>query len=116
MDRAQQRVPVLGFPIAVVYKYSDDQGNYLAAIITYYAFIAIFPLLLLASTIFGFILQGNPDLQEQVLDSALSTFPIIGDELGRPGAFQGSTLSTVIGVLAATVADVTDAEPDRSGH
>ena len=37
----------------MIYKFFDDQGNYLAAIITYYAFVAIFPLLLLATSILG---------------------------------------------------------------
>ncbi len=101
MDRGQQRSSVLGFPIAVVYKYSDDQGNYLAAIIAYYAFIAIFPLLLLGSSILGFVLQGNPGLQERVLDSALSQFPIIGDQLGRPEGLKGSAAGVVIGFLVA---------------
>ena len=49
LDRGQRRFPPVSVPIAVVYKFFDDQGNYLAAIITYYAFIAIFPLLLLAT-------------------------------------------------------------------
>ena len=102
LDREQRKRSFLGFPIATFYKLIDDQGPYLAAIISFYALLAIFPLLLLATTIFGFILQGNPGLQEQVLDSALSTFPIIGDELGRPEALQGSKVSTVVGVLAAT--------------
>ena len=60
LDRGQRRFPPAAVPIAVAYKYNDDQGNYLAAIITFYAFIAIFPLLLLATSIFGFILQGRP--------------------------------------------------------
>lgn len=101
IDRAQRERSVLGFPLATFFKFFDDQGAYLAAIISFYALLAIFPLLLLATTIFGFVLQGNQGLQERVLDSALSTFPIIGDELGRPGALQGSTASTVVGVLAA---------------
>jgi len=37
-DRFQQRHAWLGFPLAVRQKYSDDQGGYLAATITYYAF------------------------------------------------------------------------------
>jgi YihY family inner membrane protein len=102
VDRAQRERSFLGFPIATFYKFIDDQGPYLAAIISFYALLAIFPLLLLAVTIFGFILQGNPDLQERVIDSALGTFPIIGDELGRPDRLQGSTTSTVVGILAAT--------------
>ena len=47
IDRTQRRVPILGVPLAVIYKYFDDQGNYLAAVLTFYAFLAIFPLLLL---------------------------------------------------------------------
>jgi membrane protein len=100
-DRVQRRHPVLGVPIAILYKFFDDQGNYLAATLTYYAFIAIFPLLLLASSIFGFVLQGNPGLQDEVLNSALSQFPIIGDQLGRPEGLQGSTAAVVVGALAA---------------
>jgi membrane protein len=100
VDRAQRRTSFLGVPIAVIYKFYDDQGNYLAATLTYYAFIAIFPLLLLATSIFGFVLQDNPELQERVLNSALSQFPIVGDELGRPN-MRGSTVGAVVGGLAA---------------
>ena len=100
-DRVQRRWSVLGYPIAVIYKYFDDQGNYLAAIITYYAFIAIFPLLLLGSSILGFFLQGNPELQSDLIDSALAQFPIIGDQLGQPEGLQGSTTAIVIGGLVA---------------
>jgi membrane protein len=85
----------------VIYKFFDDQGNYLAAVITYYAFIAIFPLLLMASSILGFILQGRPDLQDEVLNSALSNFPIIGTQLARPEGLEGSTGAVVFGSLAA---------------
>jgi uncharacterized BrkB/YihY/UPF0761 family membrane protein len=101
IDDVQRRVPAIGLPIAVVYKFFDDQGNYLAAIITYYAFVAIFPLLLLATSILGFVLQGDPELQDRVLDSALVQFPVVGDELGRPGGLSGSTGAVVAGALVA---------------
>lgn len=101
VDRFQRRHPVLGFPIAVIYKFFDDQGNFLAATVTYYAFVAIFPLLLLASSIFGFVLQGDPALQQSALNSALAQFPIIGDQLGRPEGLTGSTTAVVVGSLAA---------------
>jgi uncharacterized BrkB/YihY/UPF0761 family membrane protein len=101
IDDVQRRFPAVGLPIAVVYKFFDDQGNYLAAIITYYAFVAIFPLLLLATSILGFVLQGNPGLQERVLESALVQFPVVGDELGRPGGLTGSTGAVVVGSLVA---------------
>ena len=85
----------------MIYKFFDDQGNYLAAIITYYAFVAIFPLLLLATSIAGFVLQGNPELQDQVLNSAISQFPIVGEQLARPEGLTGSTGGVVVGSLAA---------------
>ena len=76
-------------PIAVIYKYVDDQATYLAVIVTYYALFAIFPLLLLATSILGFLLQGDPELQQRVLDSALSQFPVLGDQFRRPEGLDG---------------------------
>jgi len=101
LDRFQRRFKPVSMPLATIYKYFDDQGNYLAAIITFYAFLAIFPLLLLASSILGYVLQGNPDLQAAILDSALSNFPIVGEQLGRPEGLQGSLTAIAVGVLTA---------------
>jgi membrane protein len=101
VDRVQRRRSFLGIPVGVFFKFVDDQGPYLAAIVSFYATLAIFPILLLVTSIFGFVLQGNPELQEQVLDSTLATFPIIGDELGRPDGLQGSTTGVIVGTLAA---------------
>jgi membrane protein len=101
MDRTQRQVPILGIPLAVVYKFFDDQGNYLAAVLTFYAFIAIFPLMLLATSILGFVLQGYPELEKDALNSALAQFPIVGTQLGRPDGLQGSVGAIVIGALGA---------------
>lgn len=101
IDEFQRKHRAAGFPLAVIYKYYDDQGPYLAAIITYYAFIAIFPLLLLGSSILGFFLQGDPNLRDRLFNSALSQFPIIGDQLSRPDGLQGSTSAIVVGSIAA---------------
>lgn len=101
IDSFQRKHPVIGFPIAVIYKYFDDQGPYLAAIITYYSFVAIFPLMLISTSILGLILQDNPALQEELLDSALAQFPVIGDELGRPDGISGSTSAILVGSIAA---------------
>ena len=100
-DRLQRRRSVLGVPIATLYKYGDDQGTYLAVIVTYYALFAVLPLLLLATSILGFLLQGNPDLQARVLDSALSQFPVLGDQFRRPEGLTGSRTAVVVGSLAA---------------
>ncbi len=101
LDRLQRRHPAAGFPIAVVYKYVDDTGPYLAALITYYAFVSLFPLLLLSSTILGRVLAGNPELQQRLIDSALSQFPVVGEQLGEPRGLSGGVLGVVVGVLGA---------------
>jgi membrane protein len=101
LDRLQRRHPVLGFWIAVIYKFVDDQGGYLAVLITYYAFLSLFPLLLLLTTIVGIVLEGDPQLQKIVIDSALSQFPVIGDQLGTPQELSGGTAAIVVGVLGA---------------
>src|SRR4026209_303884 len=84
LDAVQRRHPIVGCPLAVVYKYLDDQGGYLAALITYYAFVSLFPLLLLLTTGLGILLVGHPGLQQDVLQSTLRQFPIIGDQLEQP--------------------------------
>ncbi|MGV8871670.1 MAG: YihY/virulence factor BrkB family protein [Rhodococcus sp. (in: high G+C Gram-positive bacteria)] len=101
LDHLQRSRPVLGFPIAVIYKFVDDQGGYLAALITYYAFVSLFPALLLFSTVLGIVLMGNPELQQQILNSALGQIPAIGDELERPEGIGGGTLGLVVGVLGS---------------
>jgi uncharacterized BrkB/YihY/UPF0761 family membrane protein len=101
VDALQRRRRSLGIPLAVVYKFFDDQGGYLAAVLTYYAFVSIFPLLLIASSVLGFLLQGHPELQQRILSSALAQFPIVGDQLGRPEGIQGSTSAVVVGTLTA---------------
>ena len=101
VDRYQRRHTAAGFPIAVIYKYFDDHGPYLAAILTYYSFIAIFPLLLISSSILGFVLQDDPELRDRLLNSALSQIPIVGDQLGRPEGVRGSTSAIVVGSAVA---------------
>ena len=72
-------------------KYDEDQGRYLAATITYYAFLSIFPLLLVLVTLLGYALEGDTELQHRVLDSALADFPVIGDQLqNNVHSLQGS--------------------------
>ncbi len=101
IDGYQRRHGWLGFPLGVVYKFFDDQGGYLAALITYYAFLSIFPLLLLASSVLGFVLQDNPELRADILESAVAQFPVIGSELTTTQGLTGSTAAIVIGLLGA---------------
>ncbi len=81
VDHAQQDRPWLAFPVAVWKKFGDDQAGNLAALIAYYGFAALFPLLLVLVTVLDIVLRSNPTLKDQVLDSAFGQFPVIGPQL-----------------------------------
>ena len=73
VDRWQQDRPRISFVAAVFKKFSDDQASQLAALIAYYGFFSLFPLLLVFVTVLGFVLQGNPSAQESVAQGGVST-------------------------------------------
>ena len=101
-DRFQQRHRWLAMPIAVVKKFSDDQAGSLAALVAYYGFFSLFPLLLVFVTVLGYVLNGDPSLQKSVRDGVLGQFPIIGTDIKKNvHALHGNTISLVVGVLAS---------------
>jgi YihY family inner membrane protein len=99
-DRFQQRHRMLGFPFAVFQKYGEDQGGYLAATISYYGFFSIFPLLLVFTTILGYVVEKNSSAYKSIVNSALAQFPVIGHQL-QTHSLSGSGLALAIGVVAA---------------
>ena len=68
-DGVQRRHGVLGFPYAVIKKYGDDEGGREAALITYYGFLSIFPLLLLGVAILSRMLVANADLRQRLINA-----------------------------------------------
>jgi YihY family inner membrane protein len=100
IDAFQQHNRPAGFLFAVVKKFGDDRAGMLAALMSYYGFLALFPLLLLLVTILGFALHGNPSLQDRVLQSTLSDLPVIGDQLrANIHSLNASPVATVIGAV-----------------
>ena len=99
-DRFQQRHSWLGFLLSVRQKYADDQGSYLASTVAYYGFFSIFPLLLVFTTLLGFVLRGHPHLQNQIVNSALGQFPVIGHQL-KAGSLKGNTVALALGLAGA---------------
>ena len=102
VDRAHQRRPWIAFPYAVVKKFGDDQAGNLAALISYYGFFALFPLMLVLVTVLGMVLQRNSELREAIQRSALANFPVIGEEISENvTSLDGSGLTLVIGIALA---------------
>ena len=101
LDDFQRHHRWASMPLAILYKFHDDQGMYLAALIAFYGLLSLFPLLLLLTSVLGFALQNNPDLQQRILDSTLGQFPVIGDQLGDPQGLRGNGVALVVSALVA---------------
>jgi len=102
LDRWQRQHTAAAFPVAVVRKILDDRASNLAALIAYYAFFSLFPLLLALVSTLGFVLHDNPSLQDDVLDSALARIPVVGAQLRDDiEPLAGSELALAIGLAGA---------------
>jgi len=98
LDRVQHRHKALAIPSAVVKKFGDDSAGNLAALVAYYGFFSLFPLLLVMTTILGLVLRGNPSFQRSVENSVLGQIPVIGPEL-HLHSLTGNVASLVIGLV-----------------
>ena len=102
VDRFQRPRPWLSVPLAVVKRFGDSGAGTLAATIAYYGFFSLFPLLLVLTSLAGFFLRGRTDLQTQLLDSALTQFPVLGDQIRENvGSLEGSGLAVGVGLVLA---------------
>jgi membrane protein len=81
VDRVQQRSRWLGFPLAVMRRFGDDNGGALATVVAYNAFLALFPLLLVVVAVLGFLLGRDSGFQQRLLGSAVAEFPNVGDQV-----------------------------------
>lgn len=102
-DDVQRRHRWLAIPVAVVRKFGDDRAGNWTALISFYGFLSLFPLLLVFVTLLGFLMRGDPGLQRQVLGSALAQFPVIGTQIERNvHTLTGSGWVLLVGLATAT--------------
>lgn len=100
IDRFQQRHVWLGFPYAVVKKYGDDEAGYEGALMTYYGFLSLFPLLIVATSVIDLISRHNDALREKLLSGVANYFPAISNQLQASVHSTGKTgLALVLGLI-----------------
>ena len=87
-------------PLAVVKKFGDDQAGHQAALVAYYAFFSLFPLLLVFVTVLGYVLHSHPSELASVESSVRSQFPVVGKEL-QFASLHGHVIALVIGIVAS---------------
>ena len=100
-DKIQQGVRPLAFAVGVFKKFGDDRGGSLAALLTFYGFLSLFPLLLLLVTILGFFNGSEHSFVQRVENSAFSQFPVVGTKLSSNiHGLQGrSIFGLIVGIL-----------------
>jgi len=103
IDCFQRERAWLAVPVAVIKKFGDDGANREAALIAWWGFFSLFPLLLVFTSVLGFVLAGDPEAQKSISTSAISNFPVVGQTI-KSGHLQGSGLALVVGIVGALLA------------
>jgi membrane protein len=102
LNRFQQSRTLTAFPVAVVVKFAEDGASGSAALIAFWAFFSVFPLLLAFVSILGFVLQGNPDFQHDIVDSTFAQLPVLGAQIrGNITSLSGNGLGLVVGIVGS---------------
>ena len=102
VDSWQRQHAVGGFTVAVLKKFSEDSASSFATLVAYYAFFSLFPLLLAFVSILGFVLDGNPALREDVVDTAFAQMPVIGEQVSdEVDPLTGNGLALAVGLVVA---------------
>src|SRR5436305_2370128 len=89
--------------MAVIKKFGDDQGGSLAALVAYYAFFSIFPILLVFTTILGFVLQGDPGTRNSIVHTITQQIPVVGKSIDVH-ELSGSVGAIVVGLVTSLLA------------
>jgi membrane protein len=102
IDAFVQRPGPVGLLWGVWKKFGDDRAGQQAALVAYYGFFSLFPLMLVLVTVLGMVLRNRPDLQDNVLRSALAQFPIIGDQIRQNiHSISRSGVALALGLVGA---------------
>ena len=99
VDRWQRRRRTPAVTYGVIKKFGDDNANLLVVALGWYGFTAIYPLLLVVITVFGYV--GAASLGTGIVHT-LHQFPVIGTQFnpGRGGSnLHGSVFGVIIGVV-----------------
>jgi membrane protein len=105
LDRFQRPRRPLAVVWAIWKRYAEDSGNHFAALVSFYAFFSIFPLLLVLVTTLGIVLAGEPGLRDDILNSAVAQFPTIGKQITQdPKSLDGHGVVLALGLLTALYA------------
>ncbi len=98
--RAKNRY--LDIAVETLHGWSRHISGRNAWVLAFFTFLSIFPLMLAATTILGFVLEDNADLRERIINGAADEIPILGQDLKEdPRSLNGSVIGLIVGLAGA---------------
>jgi membrane protein len=86
----------------IIDAYTRHRTGRNASLLAYMGILTVFPLLLCATTVLGLVLEGNDDLQQDIVDSALSQIPVVGAQIQQnQGEISGNWWALLVGLAIA---------------
>lgn len=103
LDDLQRRWVVTAFLFGLVKKFTEDRAGQLAALVAYFTFFSIFPLMLVLVTALGFVLSDNPELQDRIIGTAVAQLPVVGEFVQQDvEAISGNAWALAVGLIGAS--------------
>ena len=96
LDNFQYKHRPIGFLVAVVRRYSSDRASRQAALMTYYLFMSLFPLMLLLSLLSNLLNRYNPGAANTLIHGATNYFPVLGQQLLKIAHSNHSSVSGMV--------------------
>ena len=100
--RLRQKWAVADIVVGMLDGWRLHQSGRNASLLSFWGFLSIFPLMIVATTIVGLVLENNQQLQDEIIDSALTDIPVLGAELAEdPTSITGSWTVLIVGLATA---------------
>lgn len=100
--RVRRRSRAVDIAVDVALGFVRHSSGRNSAVLAYYGFLTLFPLIMVATTLLGFVLHGRPDLQDDIVRSAVAQIPVLGSQiLAQSGDLEGNTVALVVGLAGA---------------
>lgn len=79
VETARASYGVVDIAVRTFKRFSEDDGGFYAAALTYYVFFSMFPLLIFATAVLGFVTDVFPRVKEDLLARSFESFPLVSE-------------------------------------
>ena len=101
---ARKRAPWLDHLIRAWSRYQSDSGDRLAASVTYFGFLSFFPIIALAFSVAGFVVDAYPSAQKDLIRQINDFLPGLSDKLNVATIGHAKVATGIIGLLGLLLA------------